>query len=84
MNIHNAIIEGTEFLKKNNIRDPELDCELLMANVLRKERDYVILNLNESINENHLSHYNDLIKQRSYGKPIAYLIKKKASGIQNL
>ena len=77
MNIHNAIREGTKFLRKNNVKYPELDSELLLAKVLRKEREYLILNLDKNVNEDNLKDYKDLIEERSFGKPIAYLTKKK-------
>jgi len=78
MNIHNAIREGTKFLRKNNVNYPELDSELLLAKVLRKEREYLILNLDKNVNEDNLKDYKDLIEERSFGKPIAYLTKKKS------
>jgi len=43
MNIYNAIKEGTEILKKNNIKFSALDCEILLAKALKKQRKYLIL-----------------------------------------
>ena len=77
MNIYAAIKEGSKILKKNNIRCPDLDCEMLLAKVLKKKREYLILNLNKQINKENFEIYKDLINQRSEGKPIAYLVKKK-------
>ena len=77
MNINTAIIEGSKFLKKNCINRPGLDSEILLAKVLKKKREYIILNLDKKIKDINLKIYKDLIKQRSLGKPIAYLTKKK-------
>ena len=77
MNINAAIKKGTEILKKNNIKYPDLDCEILLAKVLKKQRKYLILNLDKQIHKENLETYKNLINQRSIGKPIAYLIKKK-------
>tara|TARA_Y100000816_G_scaffold213805_1_gene159145 strand:- start:1052 stop:1897 length:846 start_codon:yes stop_codon:yes gene_type:complete len=77
MNIFNAIKEGSKILKKNNIKFSALDCEILLAKVLKKERKYLILNLDKKLNRKNLEIYKNLINQRSYGKPIAYLTKKK-------
>tara|TARA_B100001093_G_scaffold518782_2_gene604917 strand:- start:673 stop:1518 length:846 start_codon:yes stop_codon:yes gene_type:complete len=77
MNINTAIIEGSKFLKKNCINRPGLDSEILLAEVLKKKREYIILNLDKKIKDINLKIYKDLIKQRSLGKPIAYLTKKK-------
>ena len=77
MNINAAIKKGAEILKKNNIKYPDLDCEILLAKVLKKQRKYLILNLDKQIHKENLEKYKNLINQRSIGKPIAYLIKKK-------
>ena len=77
MNIYNAIKEGSKILKKKNIKFSNLDCEVLLAKVLRKQRKYLILNLDKPLNKKNLEIFKDLINQRSNGKPIAYLTKKK-------
>ena len=78
MNINSAIIEGTKFLKKNNIKYAELDSEILLAKALKKKREYIILNFDKNIKSDILNTYRNLIKQRSFGKPVAYLTKKKS------
>ena len=77
MNINAAIKKGAEILKKNDIKYPDLDCEILLAKVLKKQRMFLMLNLDKQIHKENLETYKDLINQRSEGKPIAYLIKKK-------
>ncbi len=77
MNIYSAIKEGSKILKKKKIKFPDLDCEILIAKVLKKKRKYLILNLHKPINKKNFETYKDLINQRSNGKPIAYLTKKK-------
>ena len=77
MNIYNAIKEGSKVLKENNIKFSDLDCEILLAKVLKKKRKYLILNLDKPLNRKNLEIYKNLVKQRSNGKPVAYLTKKK-------
>ena len=77
MNIYNAIKKGSKILKKKNIKFPDLDCEILLASVLKKQRKYLILNLDKPLNKKNFEIYIDLINQRSIGKPVAYLTKKK-------
>ena len=77
MNIYNAIKEGSKILKKKDIKFSDLDCEILLANVLKKQRKYLILNLDKPLNKKNFEIYIDLINQRSIGKPVAYLTKKK-------
>ena len=51
MNIYAAIKEGSKILKRNDIKYPDLDCEILLAKVLKKQREYLILNLDERIHK---------------------------------
>jgi len=78
MNIYAAIKEGSKILKKSDIKSPDLDCEILLAKVIKKQREYLMLNLDKQLNKENLKIFKDLINQRSTGKPIAYLIKKKS------
>tara|TARA_B100000902_G_C27136725_1_gene826456 strand:- start:41 stop:883 length:843 start_codon:yes stop_codon:yes gene_type:complete len=77
MNLQTAIRNGNQELKRSNISSWKLDAEILMSNVLKKKRDYVILNLSKDLSFSQLSHYKELIKERSKGKPISYLIGNK-------
>ena len=77
MNIEKAINEGYLQLKKNKIKSSHLDSEILMSQVIKKDREYLILNLNQKINGKAYKHYHDLINERSKGKPIAYITGKK-------
>ena len=77
MNIQNAIKDASQKLRKNNIFSYQLDSEILMSNVIKKKRDYVILNSNKDLSISQLVQFRKLIKERSKGKPIGYLIGKK-------
>ncbi len=77
MNINEALKEGTVLLKKNNIKTSRLDSEILMSEVLKKRREYIILNSNKILDERNYKYFNELIIKRSLGKPIAYLTGKK-------
>ncbi len=78
MNIGNAIDGASKILKKNNIKSAKLDSEILMSAVINKDRKFIILNLDQKIEKNSFNHFKSLIKKRSYGKPIAYIIGKKS------
>ena len=77
MNINLAIKEGSRILKNKFISNSQLDAEILMAKTIDKDRNYILLNCNNSINKDDLKHFHELIEQRSLGKPIAYLVNKK-------
>ena len=77
MNIEKAINDANEILKKNNIKSSKLDSEILMAQVIKSDRKNIILNLQNKLNDHSFTYYQNLINQRSSGKPIAYLVGKK-------
>ena len=77
MNIQNAIEKANQLLKKNNIKSAMLDSEILMSKVIKKDRKYVILNLDKKLKRKDLLKFENLVINRSSGKPIAYLIGEK-------
>ena len=77
MKINLAINEGSKILRGNFIPSPELDAEILMAKTINRDRNYILLNSNNTLKRNTLDYYYNLIKSRSLGNPIAYLTNKK-------
>ena len=77
MNIQNALRKGKMILSEKKIKTAELDSEILMSKAINKEKKFLILNFNNVISKENLNIFNDLVNQRSKGKPIAYLLKKK-------
>ena len=77
MNIQLALNKGQLILKSKKIRTAELDSHVLMSRAINKEKKFLILNSEEKISKKNLNNFNNLIKQRANGKPIAYLIEKK-------
>tara|TARA_Y100000389_G_scaffold116173_1_gene113339 strand:+ start:7664 stop:8506 length:843 start_codon:yes stop_codon:yes gene_type:complete len=77
MNIGNAINEASRILEKNKIKSAKLDSEILMSEVIKKDRKFIILNSEQKIEKNSFDDFKNLINKRSNGKPIAYIIGKK-------
>ena len=77
MNIIEALKIGDNKLKKKGINSYKLDSEVLMSQVLKKNRIDVILNSNTKLSDKEIAIYNNLIDERSKRKPIAYLTGKK-------
>ena len=77
MNIDNAIKSAANILAKNNIKFPTLDSEILMSEVIKKDRKFIILNLDKKLEKKSLSFFRNLIRKRSKGDPIAYITGKK-------
>ena len=78
MNIKSLIYQGSMYLKNNNISTYQIDSEILMSKVIDKDKKYMTLNPNKILNEKKRNYFKELIKSRSFGKPIAYLVGKKS------
>ena len=77
MNLETAINDAKSFLKKNSLKSPNLDCEILMSKVINEDRKFIILNPKFHLNSQELFKFKKLVKERSKGKPVAYLVEKK-------
>ena len=73
MNIEIAIKKAFKVLKKNKISSALLDSELLLSKVIKKDREFVLLNLDKKLDQSDQESFKDLIIKRSKGKPLAYL-----------
>ena len=77
MNIENTLNEGINILQKNKIPNPQLDSEILLTNLIKKDKKHIILNPKELLNSEQLDKFKNLIERRRKREPIAYLINKK-------
>ena len=64
-------------LDEFKIRTSLLDSEILMSKVLKKDRAYIVMNYDKKLTYDNFNHFKNLIKERSKGKPVAYLVEKK-------
>ena len=77
MNIKSILDEGINILQKNKIPNPQLDSEILLSNLIKKDKKYIILNPKELLDSEQLTIFKNLIERRRKGEPVAYLINKK-------
>ena len=78
MNIKSAIIDGSSILKRRFISSADLDSEILMAEAIKKKREFLILNSNFTIDKKDLKIFYKFIEKRSAREPIAYITNKKS------
>ena len=71
------ILNGENYLKKNNIKNYKLDTELIMSKAINKSREFIFLNNNKNLNHKELREYQLLLNRRSKKEPIAYIINEK-------
>jgi len=77
MNIENTLNTAIKTLTQFNIQNANLDSEILLAKIIGKDRNYIILNSKEHLNQKYLFRFNNLIERRKKGEPVAYLTRKK-------
>ena len=77
MEIIDLLNNGAVKLRKKNISSSKLDAELLLAKVLNKNREDLLINLNKEVKHNIIKDFQKLINRRSLKEPIAYILKKK-------
>jgi len=77
MNIENILGKAFKQLNGSNIKNANLDCEILLSNTINKDREYIILNLKQNLDKKYIDFFYNLIERRKKGEPVAYLINKK-------
>ena len=77
MEILTLINSGSQQLKNNNINSYRLDAELLLAKVLNKKREELLVNLNKEVEPNMIENFKKFIERRSSREPIAYILETK-------
>jgi len=77
MLIREALAQGSADLKFAGIKTPNLDASLLLAHVLKINREKLVAAGNEKIPQNACAQFCDLIERRCYGECVAYITGKK-------
>ena len=77
MNIKQTLNKAINILYENNIQNPYLDSEILLSKAINKDRKYILLNSKENLKTVYLDRFNNFIKRRKKGEPIAYITNKK-------
>ena len=83
MNIQTVLNQASQILDNSSNTLSKLDSEILLSEVIKKNRQYLILNSNEELKKENIKSFNCLVKRRKKGEPIAYLINKKEFWKQN-
>ena len=77
MNIKDLVNSGVKILKENNIKNPILDTEIILSSIIKKERDYIILNETDQINQFLIKKFFNSVNRRKIGEPISYIVESK-------
>ena len=77
MYISELLHSGSKILKLNKIRTHQLDTELVLSSLLKKQRENLIINLNQKVSESIVLNFEKLIIRRAKKEPLAYILKNK-------
>ena len=77
MNISELLYSGSKVLKLNNIGTHQLDSELVLSNLLKKQRENLIVDSNKKVSDDTIIHFEKLISRRANREPLAYILKNR-------
>ena len=77
MNLQTTINHAIQILKRNNISSYNLDAELILADIMGCEREYLITSNEINISKEVLNKYQLAIERRASCEPVAYITGKK-------
>ena len=77
MNLENIIKKKSKILKSHNIDTYALDAEIILSNIMKVKKEFLITN-NKVINSKKvMEKYDIAIRRRTKREPVAYIIGKK-------
>ena len=68
---------GSNFLKDKRIPSHMLDSEILLAKVLKKSKEEMLIDFDKNVSEKNISTYKKYLLRRSKCEPIAYILEEK-------
>jgi len=74
MNYQEILEIGSRNLKINNIKNFNLESELILSKVLNKSREQILINFRNFINKNHINKFNKYLIRRIKKEPMAYIL----------
>ena len=77
MILENTIRQASQLLKNHNINSCELDAEIILADIMKVTREFLIINNHLNISKNIIKKYNLAIKRRINREPVAYITGKR-------
>ncbi len=74
MNYSQILKNGENILKKNKIKNPYLEVELILSKVVSKKREEILLNINNELKNKDIIKFNDYLLRRQQKEPMAYIL----------
>ena len=77
MILENTIRQASQLLKNHNINSYELDAEVILSDIMKVTREFLIINNHLNISKNIIKKYNLAIRRRINREPVAYITGKR-------
>lgn len=74
INIAKALFLARQKFKKAKIKNPDREAEILLQQVLKKDKAFLYANFHKNLTLSQLNKYKQLIERRTLGQPLAYLL----------
>ena len=75
---------GNNYLFNKNIQNYKLDVEILASSIIKKSREYFLLNQKKKFIKKEFNRFKKFLKKRNNRQPVAQIINKKEFWKQNL
>ena len=70
-----AILKWTgQYFAEKGVENPRLDAEVLLSNILKKERIYLYVEFDKPLLPQELTSFREAIKKRVAKQPVAYIL----------
>ena len=76
MKIKEIINEGKNILNKNNFEDSSIISKELLCHTLNQNKQYLVIHMDEEIEDAYYKKFSNYIEQIVYGKPLQYITNK--------
>ena len=74
MNYIQILKKGENFLKKNKIKNPYLDTELILSKVIKRKREEILLNSKNELKNIEIIKFENYLFRRYQKEPMAYIL----------
>ncbi len=76
MNIREALEYAVNLLKENNINEPIIKTRIILANILNKNKEYILIHEDEELDSSLLNRFENNIEKICSGIPVQYITNK--------
>lgn len=71
--IAQLILEASATLREAGVAEPRLDAGVLLAHVIQRDRTFIITHSDDSVRDDLIAQFQDVIARRASGEPVQYI-----------